>query len=222
MTARILFSLLLGALTTWLIAILCAASISPTMISGAAGPKAPTWTFRQWRTFGHISNNFGPAFDDRKILGYEGPKPALVPSWSHMHRPPVQSDYDPASLNYVWWNETGLGWPLCTFIHTTTYDGRSNTPNFIIAKSGALEYNLRNRAVHIPYIPNWSGFITTTLLLALPWYALLIGPGALRRHHRRHRGLCLGCGYDLRSGGRVCPECGRDAGQNSPRVNPSE
>jgi hypothetical protein len=31
--------------------------------------------------------------------------------------------------------------------------------------------------------------------------------------HRRARGRCMACGYDLRGGGRVCPECGWD---NSP------
>lgn len=30
------------------------------------------------------------------------------------------------------------------------------------------------------------------------------------RRRRRLRGLCLGCGYDMRGGGDGCPECGRE------------
>jgi predicted amidophosphoribosyltransferase len=30
-----------------------------------------------------------------------------------------------------------------------------------------------------------------------------------RSRRRTRRGLCAGCGYDLRGGGQRCPECGR-------------
>jgi len=35
-----------------------------------------------------------------------------------------------------------------------------------------------------------------------------------RSQRRRQRGLCEGCGYDLRGGGERCPECGKVVGAN--------
>lgn len=211
MTIRVIISLVLGALATWLVALYCSrpATVTSTMTSGAAAAKSPTWTFRQWRMFGHISNNYGPCFNDRMIPAYEGHKPALVPVWSHMNRSPAEADYDKESLSYVWWNETGLGWPLCSFIHTTKYDGRSKTPNYVVNKSGAAEWTIRGRTVFVPYHPRWTGFAASTALYATPWILLLVAPPILRRHLRIKRGLCIRCGYDLSGSGGVCPECGR-------------
>jgi hypothetical protein len=40
---------------------------------------------------------------------------------------------------------------------------------------------------------------------------VLVPPAAkrIRRTHRRRRGLCVQCGYDLRGITAICPECGR-------------
>ena len=49
------------------------------------------------------------------------------------------------------------------------------------------------------------------------WVALFAMPPAMwlvkrrRRRRRESRGLCPGCGYDLRASPGRCPECGRDA-----------
>jgi hypothetical protein len=43
--------------------------------------------------------------------------------------------------------------------------------------------------------------------LAAAASALSFGPAWRRRKRRRH-GLCVRCGYDLRSSIKVCPECG--------------
>ena len=48
------------------------------------------------------------------------------------------------------------------------------------------------------------------LLLLYPAASLIRGP--LRRRHRRRRGLCLKCSYDLTGNASgVCPECGTEA-----------
>ena len=39
--------------------------------------------------------------------------------------------------------------------------------------------------------------------------------GVVRTRRRRRRGLCTGCGYDLRRSSDRCPECGRMRGKKS-------
>ncbi|MHC4698175.1 MAG: hypothetical protein ACYTFA_15685, partial [Planctomycetota bacterium] len=54
----------------------------------------------------------------------------------------------------------------------------------------------------------WTG-LGVAALAAYPTIALIRGP--LRRWHRRRKGLCLKCGYDLTGNVTgVCPECGRE------------
>lgn len=50
--------------------------------------------------------------------------------------------------------------------------------------------------------PHWA----LVVLLAVVMGLLLVGP--LRRRRRLRRGLCVGCGYDLRESQESCPECG--------------
>ena len=47
--------------------------------------------------------------------------------------------------------------------------------------------------------------IVWTAILPLVWIARF---AAARREERRRRGLCTGCGYDLRATPDRCPECG--------------
>ncbi|HZW08220.1 MAG TPA: hypothetical protein VFF65_13940 [Phycisphaerales bacterium] len=58
----------------------------------------------------------------------------------------------------------------------------------------------------VPLQPLWGGLAVNTLLYGIPAWAVLFGPGAVRRLRRR-RSACVRCGYPL-TGGTVCPECG--------------
>jgi hypothetical protein len=58
-------------------------------------------------------------------------------------------------------------------------------------------------------------FLIGSIIIALPSTYLILGP-ALRLTRNRRRlemGLCLRCGYDLRSSGCRCPECGSERGK---------
>lgn len=61
----------------------------------------------------------------------------------------------------------------------------------------------------LPMRPLWFGLIVNMLIFSAAWFVFLIAPGAMRRQHRRVRGRCPNCGYDLQ--GELdagCPECG--------------
>jgi hypothetical protein len=214
----VLVALLLGALTTWFIAIGIANLVRwDTMVNGAAGAKSPTWVFRQWRSFGHVSSNYNPCFDDRMIAAYEGTKPGLVPWWSRMHRVPVRSHYTDDQLGVIWYNETGFGWPLASFVADTTYDGRvRGAGNHAVRHRGSITWERGSRMYVLLYQPIWLGFTGNALMLAGVWLFILMAPGAVRRRRRRARGLCGTCGYDLRGEAGVCPECG-----TAPSTTPS-
>lgn len=82
----------------------------------------------------------------------------------------------------------------------------------------AKELKLWGWTCDLAFRPLWPGLAINAALYAvllwllripLSWAAGLIGRGV--RRIRRRRGLCVGCGYDLRgrdSAGGVCPECG--------------
>ncbi len=109
--------------------------------------------------------------------------------------------------------------------------------------SGPLS-NISEYRRALPFRPILPGLIINTLFYAALWFALFTGIGAAKRAHRRRRGRCPMCAYDLRGhvggvrgepppirpesgphpgplhegeGARVvCPECAwnRDRGEN--------
>jgi hypothetical protein len=60
----------------------------------------------------------------------------------------------------------------------------------------------------VPRRPLWPGFALDTAFYGTLAFLLWSAPGFVRRQHRRRRGLCVGCGYELK-GMPKCPECGR-------------
>jgi hypothetical protein len=61
----------------------------------------------------------------------------------------------------------------------------------------------------IPLEPVPLPFAISTVAWGVPWLALLMVPGLLRRAFRRRRGRCPRCGYDLQHDlASGCPECG--------------
>ncbi len=64
--------------------------------------------------------------------------------------------------------------------------------------------NVYSRTAYAAFCPSW---LPTVLFGAYPTLAFIRGP--LRRHRRRRKGECTGCGYDLTGNeSGICPECG--------------
>jgi hypothetical protein len=63
-----------------------------------------------------------------------------------------------------------------------------------------------------PTVPMWPGFALNTVFYGAIVFVLWTEPGFVRRRRRRRRGLCAGCGYELK-GLERCPECGGEGGQ---------
>ena len=61
----------------------------------------------------------------------------------------------------------------------------------------------------VPLRPPWLGFTINTVFYAGLLWLISLGPFTALRIIRRKRGLCIKCGYDLRSDfEQGCPECG--------------
>lgn len=94
---------------------------------------------------------------------------------------------------------------------------------------GILDYGIANLSTDPPPAPGmciilWSMkapfWVVAAILLSYP--AVSVARGPIRRRHRRRRGECEGCGYNLTGNTTgVCPECGSQtpAGFPNPSAN---
>jgi hypothetical protein len=106
------------------------------------------------------------------------------------------------------------GWPIVALRCEWDDQGWDFAPGAIhggieLASKAAARNFLSLRA--LPCVPVWRGVVTDTSAFAVAWSALFIAPAVVRQALRRHRNLCLQCGYN-RAGldvAKTCPECGR-------------
>jgi hypothetical protein len=116
------------------------------------------------------------------------------------------------------------GWPFKSMWTWERYVGhvtdsrldRTERRGLLVPQWFPIPYQGRGESFQrraLPVLLRWPGFFLDTVLYALPWWALLATPGAIKRWRRKRRGACLACGYDLRGLGdaAACPECGRAA-----------
>lgn len=75
----------------------------------------------------------------------------------------------------------------------------------------------------LPLIPNWIGFIGSSIFYILVWAAIISAFGGItlvRRWLRRRKGKCLRCGYFLKMlTSKTCPECGLEIGAELPFIS---
>ena len=82
-------------------------------------------------------------------------------------------------------------------------------------RTGASMYYPGNETLGaIPAYPMLTGALGNAVVFGGSGFLAAWLVGLVRRKRRAAHGLCVGCGYDLRSGdgvASVCPECGRDS-----------
>ena len=90
------------------------------------------------------------------------------------------------------------GWPSRCVVGTYGYGDSQRT---------VFDGLLRTPFAYLPYHPTWPGFAVNTVFYAVVLYLVTVGPFALRRLLRIHRGLCPKCSYPAGTS-PVCTECG--------------
>jgi len=227
----ILFSLLAGFILNWLVAWACGLLVDSgrpsfefRLIRGDA--DATVWVRDRWNiTFIQIH--------DRLVLhspanaGTNWHTPFLMSSVRESvtaMQTAIDAGETIAASNYREWMLLASGWPLrsiwCLVDHRMKPRGSSALREIAPAVPlGWYDNAAGNFPRFIAFRPVWFGMIANTLFYALLTLMLIFTISALRARHRRTRGLCLACGYDLRgTPGPVCPECGATRPESSPPI----
>lgn len=201
---RIPLVMLLGAVTSIVVAWGCSMRLNHFNVQGDVrvfrvdgGERGP-WRFSASRMMGCETIYSGVGY----LTGHE-PPPTDVPWWSVAdYSPDLLASARPGALeNRV---ETAFGWPVVA-LHTF-----SNVDNGIQSWTTAWAApSPTNRPYVLPYRPIWRGMLANTLGFGALWWAMLLGPGKVKRLLRRRGGRCTKCNYKLRGLEKdLCPECG--------------
>lgn len=147
-----------------------------------------------WSDFGRRCSAYSTSlYADGQYLGYAGVEVCEV-GW------PLRS-----LARHRWFNN--VGGPL------DLPGGSLHRERWALALPAALTpRGMARGSGRLSLRPLWPGFVVNTLVFATAMWAPTGGLAGLRRGHRRRRGRCAHCAYDLRdSPNAACPECGRPA-----------
>jgi hypothetical protein len=229
-----LFCLVFGLLTT--VAIAWGAPLLTSQVSRPA-----TWSNAQFwiddTHAGHYQISHTPLTDNVRLLHlvFEGrpkEKPYYKtnppPSWTYKLTHAMEGDG--IAGGSPWWgvNTLATGWPLRAFrgAHYELWPAQGGLRMVPLTPPPApkpLRVSLgrfggpSNDKYTIPLRPIVRGVALNTIFFAAAWGLVRLGVARLRRWHRRRRGRCGACGYDLRglTTSTPCPECGFTAARYS-------
>lgn len=129
--------------------------------------------------------------------------------WRHNERDRFSKGVTAHALT-TWQRPPSGIWTRAGFDLVSAYDA---TPN---------PYESTHWPIESPWTRVWALTIPYWAVAVLAWLPPLpfIWRAAWSRRRRR-RGRCMWCGYDLRSSGAICPECGRQRQQSEGRPAPT-
>lgn len=173
----------------------------------------------QMVTWGTETSGFGMRVVEVYGSGQSAPSRTPVPI--ARSSPPAWGDF-PGSVRGFNWSGEGYGFP-CTVIWTSQHSifGRMNVLDNEMR--GLYTFQIAGERYTLPTRIHWPGVLINSVFFAALWGTILFAPVLASVYHRRRRGLCRKCGYDLRGTPHlaICPECGRNVAQpgtNQPRL----
>ncbi len=225
---RMLLSVLMGALTTVVIAWGCALW-SPLqwapLTRGFSHAGSPRWMVTMRASIGATQIQLDPNSSRNHEVAM------TLPLWSEVPDPVA------ASQGMSWWIDDQMisasGWPRGALKWSATgyfskpgnrwnEPGTFATPVVSKIRDGwavrTPRQTLTNGAMDgiLPLTPIWSGFLFNTTVFALIWCVLISWLAARTRIRRIAKGRCACCTYSLQGLAELrCPECGAS---NSPDV----
>ena len=116
----------------------------------------------------------------------------------------------------AWWRADG--WPLralSTEAHWVSYDALGTWPVVGGILLGSTRVFPDDGPCILPLQPIWSGLLFNFVFYTLLWFGIF-SIGSIRGLIRRHRGLCVRCGYKLTPEQERCSECGEPVKRSQP------
>lgn len=218
---------LLGAITTVVVAWSCAAFVDPFVVvqpsprksGGEVGNEVHSgWLVGVHEAFG--ARRIRSEWVDKSIHPslifpetYFGPAEPFIPDWAPFLLPTVDAPDELRHLRVA----DGRGWPFLAMFSEMALDynrGRKNkaptiTNGIAINKSALTLPSPESTVRLLPLAIIGPGFLLNSAMYALLCFGMFKLSSAYRKTSRSRKGLCVKCKYDLRGSQHTnCPECG--------------